>query len=140
MSVQRRTKRWTCFAKQQPGKARQKFIATCRARLSVHLCTFRRERTGGPNNVQFLQRHQHHQLGRSSGGGVGIYPIIANYYFYPPPGVGPAAAPGGGDPQPALHQSYFYNLQPHFYSQPKGNLARQTNLWLGCVKSCKDLK
>ena len=26
--VQRWTKRWTCFAKQPPGKARQKFLAT----------------------------------------------------------------------------------------------------------------
>ena len=26
--VQRWTKRWTCFAKKQPGKARQKFLAT----------------------------------------------------------------------------------------------------------------
>ena len=28
LQVQRYTKRWTCFVKQQPGKARQKFIAT----------------------------------------------------------------------------------------------------------------
>ena len=28
MSIQRWTKRWTCIAMQEPGKARQKFLAT----------------------------------------------------------------------------------------------------------------
>jgi len=70
-----------------------------------------------------MNRHQLH-LGRSGiTGNVGIYPIIANYFFYPPPGVAPG--PGGDhqqQQQPAQHQSYFYNLPPPhrpLYSTPQ---------------------
>lgn len=68
------------------------------------------------------QRQQLH-LGRSGvTGNVGIYPIIANYFFYPPPGVAPG--PGGvqQQQQKAQHQSYFYNLPPPhrpLYSRPQ---------------------
>ena len=38
--VQRCTERWTCFAKQQPGRTRHTFLATCRTHLIVNICSY----------------------------------------------------------------------------------------------------
>ena len=57
-TVQRCTKRWTCIAKQQPGSARQKFLATYSppigASLLVSVATFSRHVNDKTNRDFFL--------------------------------------------------------------------------------------